>query len=144
MIGGICVLYLTIIIKSEVLPICHCIELGHETMLCTVGLPILVWVRVLWLTFMPIFHFCQTVAAHWISEYHLTSEPLVKCESDSKNLTGVFAKTKISLTEDLTDNALTTPPLPLLRRRNKLNSFDNIRGFCWSQNIVLDYSSSIT
>ena len=30
-IGGIGVLCLTIIVKSEVLPICHCLELGHET-----------------------------------------------------------------------------------------------------------------
>ena len=36
MIVRICVLYLIIIIKSEVWPICHCLWLGHETMVCTV------------------------------------------------------------------------------------------------------------
>ena len=34
------VLYLTIIIKSEVWPICHYLGLGHDTMLCTVCLAI--------------------------------------------------------------------------------------------------------
>ena len=34
----ICVLYLIIIVKSEVWPVCHWIELGHETMLCALCL----------------------------------------------------------------------------------------------------------
>ena len=34
------VLYLIIIIKSEVWPICHCLGLGHETMVCAVCLPV--------------------------------------------------------------------------------------------------------
>ena len=40
MIVRIRVLYLTIIIKSEVWPICHCLWLGQETMLCAVSLSI--------------------------------------------------------------------------------------------------------
>ena len=35
------ILYLIIIIKSEVWPICHCLRLGHETMTCAVCLSIL-------------------------------------------------------------------------------------------------------
>ena len=36
MIVRTCVLYLIIIINSDVWPICHCLGLGHETMLCAV------------------------------------------------------------------------------------------------------------
>ena len=38
MIVRICVLYLIIIIKSEVSPICYCFWLCHETMICAVCL----------------------------------------------------------------------------------------------------------
>ena len=37
----ICVLYLVIIIKSELWLICHCLRLGHEIMVCTVHLSII-------------------------------------------------------------------------------------------------------
>ena len=40
MIVRISVLYLNIIIKSEVWPICHCLGLGHETIICSVCLSI--------------------------------------------------------------------------------------------------------
>ena len=32
----ICILFLIIIMKSELWPICHCLGLGHETMVCVV------------------------------------------------------------------------------------------------------------
>ena len=35
---NMCVLYLIIIINSEVRPICHCLGSGHETTACTVGI----------------------------------------------------------------------------------------------------------
>ena len=38
MVVIICVLYLVVIIKSEVWPTCHCLRLGHETMVCAVCL----------------------------------------------------------------------------------------------------------
>ena len=38
-----CVLYLIIIIKSEVWSICHCLGLGHEIMVCTVCFFIFLW-----------------------------------------------------------------------------------------------------
>ena len=40
----ICVLYLVVIIKSEVWPICHCLGLGHETVACAVCLSVLLQV----------------------------------------------------------------------------------------------------
>ena len=43
MIVRIPVLDLIIIIKSEVWPICHCLVLGHETMVCVVCLSIFLW-----------------------------------------------------------------------------------------------------
>ena len=43
MIVRICVIYLSIISKSEVWPDCHCLGLGHETMVCTVCLSISLW-----------------------------------------------------------------------------------------------------
>ena len=43
MIAKMCILYLIIIIKSEVRPICHCLGLGHETMVCAVCLSICLW-----------------------------------------------------------------------------------------------------
>ena len=36
MIARICVLYFITIIKSDTWPICHCLGLGHETMVCHV------------------------------------------------------------------------------------------------------------
>ena len=39
----ICVLYLIIIIKSEVWPICHCLGLCHETMVYAVYISIFWW-----------------------------------------------------------------------------------------------------
>ena len=44
MVVIICVLYLVIIIKSEVWPICHCLQFGHETMVCAVCLCIFLWI----------------------------------------------------------------------------------------------------
>ena len=41
MILRICVLYVILIIKSEVWPICHCLRLGHEAMVGAVCLSIL-------------------------------------------------------------------------------------------------------
>ena len=38
-----CVLYLIIIIKSEVWRICHCLVLGHETMVCAVCISIFLY-----------------------------------------------------------------------------------------------------
>ena len=35
--------YLIIIIKSEIWLICHCLGLGHETMICTLCLSIVLW-----------------------------------------------------------------------------------------------------
>ena len=43
MIVRICVLYLIIITKSEVWPICHCVGLGHEAMVCAVCISIFLW-----------------------------------------------------------------------------------------------------
>ena len=43
MIVRICVLYLLIIIKLEVWPICHCLRLGHETMVCALCIFIFLW-----------------------------------------------------------------------------------------------------
>ena len=47
MILRIGVLYFIIIIKLEVWPICHCLGLGHERMVCAVCLSILLWWSVL-------------------------------------------------------------------------------------------------
>ena len=43
MIEIIYILFLIIIIKSEVWPITHCLGLGHETMVCAVCLSIFLW-----------------------------------------------------------------------------------------------------
>ena len=43
MIVRICILHLTIIVTSEVWPICHCLGLGHETMVSALCLSILLW-----------------------------------------------------------------------------------------------------
>ena len=40
MIGRIRVLYLSIIIKSEIWPICNCLRLSHEKMVCAICLSI--------------------------------------------------------------------------------------------------------
>ena len=48
MIVKIRVLYLIIIIESEVRHICPCLGLGNETMVCAVCLLIFLWVRVEW------------------------------------------------------------------------------------------------
>ena len=40
----ICIIYLFVIIKSEVWPICRCLQLGHETLVCAVCLLILLWI----------------------------------------------------------------------------------------------------
>ena len=45
MIVGISVLYLNIIIKLEVWPLCHCLRFGHETMVCVVRLSKSFWIR---------------------------------------------------------------------------------------------------
>ena len=68
----ICVLYLIIIIKSEVWPICNCLALGHETMTCAICLFIFLGRYVL---------FC----------FHLSHDSLVLCTnkgvvSTSKNI----------------------------------------------------------
>ena len=41
------ILFLIIIIKSEVWTITHCLGLGHETMVCAVCLPVFLWKRFL-------------------------------------------------------------------------------------------------
>ena len=43
MIVRIRVLYLITIIKSEVWPICHCLGMGRETMVCPICLAIFLW-----------------------------------------------------------------------------------------------------
>ena len=45
MIVRICVLYLIIIIRSEIWPICHCLGLSYETMVCVAYLFILLIIR---------------------------------------------------------------------------------------------------
>ena len=40
-----CVLYFIIIMKLEVWPICHCLRLGNETMVCTVSLSIFFYIH---------------------------------------------------------------------------------------------------
>ena len=45
MIARIRVLHLDIIIKSEVWPICLCLGLGHETLVCAVCLSVFLWKR---------------------------------------------------------------------------------------------------
>ena len=47
MIVRIHVLYLIIIIKLEVWPLCYCLGLGHETMVCVVWLFIFLWKKLL-------------------------------------------------------------------------------------------------
>ena len=44
-IVSICVLYLITIIKSEVWPICHCLGLGNETVVCAVCLFIFLYIN---------------------------------------------------------------------------------------------------
>ena len=55
MIVRICVPHLIIIIKLEVWPVCHCLGLDHETMVCAVCLFIFLWKK--WL------HLCYIITA---------------------------------------------------------------------------------
>ena len=65
MVVRIQVLYLIIIIKSEVWPICHCLGFGHETMACAVCLSI--FYNALW--FLGIgrnsYHFQRLITILW-------------------------------------------------------------------------------
>ena len=45
MIARICVFYLTLIIKSEVWPVCHRLGVGYETMVCAVCISIFLWIN---------------------------------------------------------------------------------------------------
>ena len=56
----------------------------------------------------------KTMFTYWISRLHsyttgVTEAQLCLYECDSKNLTSIFVKSKLSLTEKLTDGTLVTP-----------------------------------
>ena len=55
--------------------------------------------------FLRFFTIVDTLVAYWMSRPYLTG---VKYEMDSYNLTGIFSKSKISLTDKLANGALVT------------------------------------
>ena len=116
MVVRIRVLYLYIIIKSEVWPICHCLVLGHRTMACAVCLSKFLWwlspkyshrTLHIWLmranyggSFVGLFIFC-TCQCHWnvaqyvTGHYHSLMDHNLQNTSIQNNITINYLLCKI-------------------------------------------------